>query len=112
MTYAGFPIGCQLITKTSWKCNTDLFGPVCQHWSATFKCMRDSEPQRCIQEHKPLNPTPKTTKGNKHKNETSKSTFAYNLFKTANKHTQGMFSNRMICFNALKSKNYDEFQKL
>ena len=37
--------------KSASKCNADLFGPVRQLWFATFKCMRDSKPQRCVQQH-------------------------------------------------------------
>ena len=37
--------------KSALKCNADSFGPVSQLWSATLKCMRDSKPQRCVQQH-------------------------------------------------------------
>ena len=37
--------------KTALKCNSDSFGPVSQLWSVTLKCMRDSKPQRCVQQH-------------------------------------------------------------
>ena len=51
MTCTNFPIWRQQTTKTTSKCNTDSFGPVCQLWFVTLKCMRDSKPQRCIQQH-------------------------------------------------------------
>ena len=37
--------------KTALKCNAKSFGPVSQLWSVTHKCMRDSKPQRCVQQH-------------------------------------------------------------
>ena len=52
-----FPIWCQPTTKTTWKCKTDSFGPVCQLWSVTSKNMRDSKPQRCVEQHKSLKVT-------------------------------------------------------
>ena len=40
--------------KTTSKCNTDSFGPVCTLLSVKLNCMHDSKLQRCVQEHKPL----------------------------------------------------------
>ena len=45
---------CQQTTKTTSKCNTDSFGPVCQFWSVTLNRTRDSKLQRCVQQHKSL----------------------------------------------------------
>ena len=39
------------IRKSALKCNADSFGPVSQLWCATYKCMRASKPQRCVQQH-------------------------------------------------------------
>ena len=38
--------------KSALKCNADSFGPVCQLWSVTLKCMRDNKPQNCDQQQK------------------------------------------------------------
>ena len=37
--------------KSALKGNVDSFGPVSQLWSVTHRCMRDSKPQRCVQQH-------------------------------------------------------------
>ena len=63
-TWTNFSIWCQQTTKTTLKCKTDSFGPVCQLWSVTLKCMR--EPQRCIQQHKSLKVTRNATNRDKH----------------------------------------------
>ena len=68
--------------KTTSKCNTDSFGPVCQLWSVNPNCMRDSKPQCCVQQQKSLKVNRNATNRNKHINEASKQTFAINLFKT------------------------------
>ena len=80
-TCTKFPIWCQQNTKKISKCNTDSFGPVCQLWSVTLKCIRDNKPQRCVQQHKSLKGTQIATNRNKHINEASKQTFAHNVFK-------------------------------
>ena len=79
------------------------FGPL------SFKCMRDSQPQCCIQQRKSLKKTRNATNGDKHINEASKQTFASNLFKILCKYTLNMLSNWKICFNALTIQNYDQF---
>ena len=43
--------------KSALKCNADSFGPISQAWSATLKCMRDSKPKRCVQQHLSLKVT-------------------------------------------------------
>ena len=43
------------------KCNRDSFGLVCQNWSVTLSSMRDSKPQRCVQQHKSLKMTENVT---------------------------------------------------
>ena len=63
-----------------------------QLWSVSHKCMRDSKPQRCVQQHYSKNDT-NETKPDKHINETSKQIFANNLFKISCNYTLGMFSN-------------------
>ena len=55
--------------------------------------MRDSRPQRCVQQHKSLKVTQNATNRGKHIHEASKQSFANNLFKISLKYTQGMFSN-------------------
>ena len=42
------------LQKTISKNNTDLFKPVCQLWTVILNCMRDSKPQRDVQQHKLL----------------------------------------------------------
>ena len=42
--------------------------------------MRDSKPQRCVQQHKLLKMTQSATNRDNHINEASKQTFANNLF--------------------------------
>ena len=80
--------------KTTFKCNTGSFGPVCQLWSINLKCMRDSK-----QQHKLLKVTRNTTNRDKHINEASKQAFANNLFKLSCKYTQDMLFKWKICFN-------------
>ena len=57
ITFTKFPILCQQTTKTALKCNTDLFGPLCQFWFVNLECLRDSKPQPCVQHHKSLKMT-------------------------------------------------------
>ena len=70
--------------------------------------MRDSKPQRCVQQHKSLKVTRNATNRDKHINEASKQTFANNLFKMLCKYTHGMLSNWKICFNVINIRTYDE----
>ena len=70
--------------------------------------MRDSKPQRCVQQPKSLKATRNPTNPDKHINEAPKQTFANNFFKISSKYTQGMFSNWKICFNAINIQTYDE----
>ena len=70
--------------------------------------MRNSKPQRCVQQHKLLKVTRNATNGDKHINEATKQIFANNLFRISCKYTQGMFSNPKICFIALKIRNYEQ----
>ena len=84
------------------------FGLVCQLWSVTPKCMRDSKPQPCFEQHKSLKVTQNATNRDKHINETSKQIFANNLFKVSSKYTQGMFPNWKICFNVINDRTYHE----
>ena len=70
--------------------------------------MQDSEPQRCVQQHKSLKVTQNATIRDKHINEASKQIRAKNLFKLSCKYTQGMFSNLKICFNVINKHTYDE----
>ena len=71
--------------------------------------MRNSKPQRCVQQHKSLKVTQNATNGDKHINEASKQIFVNNLFKISFKYTQGMLSNWKICFNVFNAQNYDQF---
>ena len=52
MTQTNSRICCQLTTKPTWKCNTESFGSLSKLWSVTLKCMRDSKPQRYVQQLK------------------------------------------------------------
>ena len=70
--------------------------------------MRDSKPQRCIQQHKSLKVTRNATNRDKHINKASKQTFANNLFKIFCKRKQVMFSNWVICFNVINLRTYDK----
>ena len=63
--------------------------------------MRESKPQRFVQQHKLLKVTRTATNGDKHINEAFKQTFAKNLFKISFKNMQGVLFNRKICFNVL-----------
>ena len=69
------------------------FGLVCQLRSVTLKCMRDSKPQPCFEQHKSLKVTQNATNRDKHINEASKQIFYNNLFKVSSKYMQGMHSN-------------------
>ena len=71
--------------------------------------MRDSKPQRSVQQLKSLKVTRNATNRDKHINEASKQTFADNLFKMSCKCTQGMLSNWKICFNVINIRTYDDF---
>ena len=95
-------------TKTNSKCDTNSFGSVCQLLSVIVNCMRDSKPQRCVQQHKSFKVTRNATNRNKHINEASKQIFANNLLKMPCKYTRGMFSNWKICFNVINIRTYDE----
>ena len=70
--------------------------------------MRDSKPQRCVQHHKPLKVTRIATNGDKHINEACRQAFSNNPLKKLCSYTQGMFSIRKICFNALTIQIYDQ----
>ena len=86
----------------------DSFGPVCQLWSATLKCIRDSKPKRFVQQHISLKATQHATNRDKHINEESEQVFADNLFKISCKYTQDMLSNWKICFNVFNIQTYDD----
>ena len=70
--------------------------------------MRDAKVQRCVQQHKSFKVTRNATNRDKHINEASKQTFAYNIFKMSCKYMQGMLSNWKICFNLINIRVYDE----
>ena len=70
--------------------------------------MRDSQPLRCVQQHKSLKVTRNATNRDKHINEASKQLFANNLFKISRKDRQGMLSNWKICFNVFNICTYEE----
>ena len=70
--------------------------------------MRDSKPQRCVQQHKSLKVTRNATNQVKHINEASKQIFAYSYVKISCKYTQSMLSNWKICFNVFYIRTYDE----
>ena len=90
-TSTNFPVSSQQTTKTTSNStgNTKSFGPVCQLWSITFKCMRDSKPQRCVQHHKSLKVTQNPINRDKHINEAFKQIFANDLVKISYKNMQG-----------------------
>ena len=94
--------------KSALKCNADSFGPVSQLWFATLKCMHDSKPQSCVQQHISLKVTQHATNRDKHINEESKQIFANNLFKISCKYTQYMLFNWKICFNVFNIQTYDD----
>ena len=71
--------------------------------------MRDSKPQRCIQQHEMLKVTRNATNQDKHINEASKQNFAYTLFKLSCKYTQGMLSNWKVSFNVFNTRIYGNF---
>ena len=104
-----FPIWCQKTTQTTSKRITDSFGPVCQLWSLTHKCMRDSKPQCCVQQHKSLKVLRNETNPDKHINEASKQIFANNPFKISCNYMLGMLSNWKICFDVFHTLYYDDF---
>ena len=70
--------------------------------------MRDSKPQRCVQQHKALEMTRNATISNKHINETSQQIFANDLFKMSCKYTQGILSKWKNCFNVINRRTYDK----
>ena len=70
--------------------------------------MRDSKPQRCVQQLKSLKVTRNATSRDKHINEASKQTFANNLFKKSCKNTKGLLSKWKICFNVINKQTYDK----
>ena len=70
--------------------------------------MRDSKPQRCVQQLKSLKVTRNATSRDKHINEASKQTFANNLFEKSCKNTKGMHSKWKICFNVINVPTYDK----
>ena len=70
--------------------------------------MRDSKPQRCVQQHKSLKETQNATNRDKHINEASKRSFAKYPLKIFCKYTQSMFSNWKICFNVFNIRTYDK----
>ena len=86
------------------KCKTDSFGPLGQLWSVTLKCMRDNEPQCCIQPHKSI----KVTRNATNRDKASKQIFANNLFTISCKYMQSMLSNWKICFNVFNIRTDDE----
>ena len=115
-TSTNFPVSSQQTTKTTSNCNTNSFGPVCQLWSITFKCMRDSKPQRCVQHHKPLKVTQNAINRDKHINEALKQIFANNLVKISYKNCKvslstGMFVS-MYSHNELLTKFFVFYAKL
>ena len=70
--------------------------------------MRESKPQRCLQQRKSLKVTRNETNRDKHLNEASKQTFFNNLFNMSCKYTQGMLSIWKVCFNVINTRTYDE----
>ena len=71
--------------------------------------MRDSKPQRSVQQHKSLKVTRNATNRHKHINEALNQILTNNLFKISCKYTQGMLSNWKICFNVFNIRSYEEF---
>ena len=69
--------------------------------------MRESKPQRCVQQHKSFKVARNATNRDKHINEASKQTFANNLFKMSCKSAQGTVFNSKICFNVINTRSYD-----
>ena len=74
-----------------------------------LNCMRDSKPQRCVQQHKSLKVKRNARNEDEQGCEAFKQTFANNLFKISFKYTQCMLSNRKFSFNALIVPIYHEF---
>ena len=70
--------------------------------------MRDSKPQRCVQQHKSFKVARNAKNPNKHINEASKQAFANNLFKISCKYTQGILLNWEIGCNVINIRTYDE----
>ena len=66
--------------------------------------MRDSKPQRCVQQHESLTMIRNATNQEK----TRKQIFANNLFKISCKYKQGMLFNWNIGFNSLNIQKCDE----
>ena len=78
-----FPVNTRRVCfpiKSIFQCNSESFGPVCQLWSVTHKCIRGSKPQRFVLQHKLLKVTQIATNRGKHINEAWKKVFAHNLF--------------------------------
>ena len=98
-TSTNFPVSSQQTTKTTSNCNTNSFGPVRQLSFITFKCMRDSKPQRCVQHHKSWEVTQNAINRDKPINETFKQIFANNLVKISYKNMQDKPLNWNVCFN-------------
>ena len=71
--------------------------------------MRDSKPQRFVQQHKSQKLTRNATNRDKHINEALKQIFAHNYFQISCRDTQGMLSNWKICLIFLNIRTYDEF---
>ena len=71
--------------------------------------MRDSKPQRCVQQYESLKMRHNATNGKKRINEASKQTFAKNLFKISSTYVQSMLSNWKIRFNVTKIRTYAYF---
>ena len=107
-TCTNFPICWRQTTKTTSKCDTNSLGPVCQLWFVNYNCMRDSKPQRCVQQHNSFKVARNATNPNKHINEASKQAFANNLLKIFSKYTQSILSNWKICCNVINTRTYDE----
>ena len=71
--------------------------------------MRDSKPQRCVQQNKSLKVTPNATNRDKYINEASKQIFAKSLIKISCNYTQDMPSILKICFYVFNIRTFDEF---
>ena len=70
--------------------------------------MRNSKPQRCVQQHKSLKVTRNATNADKQINEASKQFFANNLFKISCQYTQSMLSFYKSCLNVLNVQSNGE----
>ena len=80
------------------QCNTESFGPVCQLWSVTHKCMRDSKPQRFVLQHKSLKVTQIATNRGKHINEAWKKFCSQSLPNIMSLINELMLYTRKLCF--------------